>query len=223
MISIERMTEFFEARIDEYDEHMVNDVEGCREGYELMAELIPEDCTNLLDLGCGTGLELDYIFRKHSEISVTGIDLTQAMLDRLACKYPEKCCDKSLDLICGDYFSTDFGLGRFDCAVSFETMHHFTCDKKIGLYRRICGSLKNGGVYIECDYMVDTQEEEDFFFAENDRLRKENGITEEVFCHFDTPCTIKNQIEMLVEAGFEDVKLLFRKGGTAMISARKHN
>lgn len=37
------------------------------------AELTPGDCGPLLDLGCGTGLELDRIFARWPELAVTGV------------------------------------------------------------------------------------------------------------------------------------------------------
>jgi predicted TPR repeat methyltransferase len=39
----------------------------------------PDGIQTLLDLGCGTDLELEEIFRHNSDVHVTGIDLTQAM------------------------------------------------------------------------------------------------------------------------------------------------
>lgn len=214
---MEKMDEFFAARVDGYDDHMLNEVEGCREAYEKMAELVPENTENLLDLGCGTGLELAGIFARFPNASVTGIDLSKAMLDRLSDKYP----DKKITLINADYFSTDLGRERFDAAVSFQTMHHFSHEMKIGLYEKIRNSLKSGGVYIECDYMVDTQAEEDKWYAENARIRKELSIPENEFYHYDTPCTIENQIKMYKAAGFSSAEKVFRKENTTIIIARK--
>lgn len=182
-----------------------------------MAELVPEGTESLLDLGCGTGLELDEIFKKLPDASVTGIDLTQAMLDRLKEKHPYK----SLNLICGDYFSVALGEGVYDCAVSFQTMHHFSHEKKTELYRKICKALKSYGVYIECDYMVEAQEEEDFWFAENERIRKEQNIPLDEFFHYDTPCTVDNQIQMLKDAGFSQAEKVFRIENTTIIVAKK--
>lgn len=216
-VALERMDDFFTARVEGYDEHMIANVEGCREAYPKVAELVPQEAKTLLDLGCGTGLELDYIFRLHPQIAVTGIDLTQAMLDKLKEKHP----DKALTLICGDYFAVDLGKAHFDCAVSFETMHHFSKESKTALYRRIRDALKVGGVYIECDYMVETQAEEDHWFSENTRFRREGGIPDNVYCHYDTPCTIENQLNMFREAGFLTVEHLFRIGGTSIIVAKK--
>ncbi|MBQ8368560.1 MAG: DUF4111 domain-containing protein [Clostridia bacterium] len=213
---LEDMSGFFEKRVEGYDEHMIANVEGCREGYPLMASLVPDGAESLLDLGCGTGLELDEIFRLHPDLSVTAVDLCPAMLEKLRGKHP----DKDMNLICGDYFTADFGSG-YDCAVSFETMHHFTPEKKAGLYRKIADALTPDGCYIECDYMVDTQAQEDHWFAENRRIRALQNIPEDAFFHFDTPCTMENQRQLLLDAGFTTVELVFRKGGTAMMIAKK--
>ena len=74
---LEKMSDFFAARVEGYDEHMINNVEGCREGYVKMASLIPQNTQKLLDLGCGTGLELDEIFKRFPDVEVVGIDLTR--------------------------------------------------------------------------------------------------------------------------------------------------
>ena len=70
---MERMEAFFAARVEEYDAHMIEEVEGCREAYEEMAKWVPDTCQTLLDLGCGTELELDAIFKRLPALHVTGI------------------------------------------------------------------------------------------------------------------------------------------------------
>jgi cyclopropane fatty-acyl-phospholipid synthase-like methyltransferase len=216
MAQLETMSNFFAARVAGYDEHMINDVEGCREGYPMMASLVPATTLRLLDLGCGTGLELDEIFKLYPDIAVTGVDMTAEMLDELRAKHP----DKNMNLLCEDYFTADLGVG-YDCAVSFETMHHFKPEKKVGLYRKIYDALTVDGCYIECDYMAQLQEQEDYFFAELARMRAEQGIPEDVFVHYDTPCTVDNQIAMLKNAGFTTVEKVFHLGNTVMLIARK--
>lgn len=214
---LEKMSDFFTARLDGYEEHMLNAVEGCKEGYVKMAELLPRATVNLLDLGCGTGLELDEIFKTHSRIKVTGIDLTKAMLDVLREKHP----DKDLTLIHGSYFDYDFGRERFEAVISFQTLHHYSHEQKIKLYSKVYSALKPGGRYIECDYMVTEQEEEDFYFQEYERIRKEQNIPDGEFYHYDTPCTIDNQLRMLRIANFEKVEMVWRKGNTTIIVADK--
>ncbi len=156
---------------------MLTYVEGSKEAYIKMAQLLPKSCKNLLDLGYGTGLELDEIFKLFPDLSVTGIDLTREMLDKLVQKHP----DKHLNLICGSYFDVNLGKSEYDCAVSFQTLHHLSHEVKIVLYRKLINALKPGSCYIECDYMVETQEEEDLYDSENARKRKEQGIPEGEF------------------------------------------
>jgi SAM-dependent methyltransferase len=170
-----------------------------------------------LDLGCGTGLELEEIFKINPDINVTGIDLTQAMLDMLSEKYS----DKSIMTICASYLDYDFGEGKYDCVISFETMHHWSHETKAQVYKNIYIALKNSGSYIECDYMVEKQSEEDYWFSESDRIRAEQNIMAGEFYHLDTPCTIDNQIKLLLQAGFTQANMVWRKGGTTIIVATK--
>ena len=219
MPKLEPMSDFFAARIEGYDEHMINEVEGCKEGYEKIAELIPPQTSTLLDLGCGTGLELDFILAKYPSIKVTGIDLSEVMLAKLKKKHAKN----SLNLICGDYFITPIGVSNFNVAVSVESLHHFTAERKLRLYKRIFDSLTDKGIYIECDYMVETQAEEDFFMSENARLRAEQNVPEDAFYHYDTPLTVDTQITLLRSAGFTEIEKHFRIGGTVLLTAKKHN
>lgn len=214
---LEKMSDFFTTRVEGYDQHMLNEVEGCREGYIKMAELLPKTTVNLLDLGCGTGLEVDEIFKTRPHLKVTGIDLAKAMLDVLKEKHP----DKDLTLIHGDYFTYDFGTERFEAVISFQTMHHYSHEQKIELYSKVYAALKPGGRYIECDYMVIDQEEEDFYFKEYARLRKEQNLPAGEFYHYDTPCTINNQLKMLQITKFAPVEMVWRKGNTTIVVADK--
>ena len=139
------------------------------------------------------------------------------MLAKLKEKHPEN----TITLICEDYFTAPLGINKFDVAVSVESLHHFKAEKKLGLYKKIFDSLTENGIYIECDYMVETQAEEDFFMAENARLRAEQNIPEDAFYHYDTPLTVDTQISLLRSVGFVDVKKLFRIGGTVLLTAKK--
>ena len=102
-----------------------------------------------------------------------------------------------------------------------QTMHHFSHDQKIRLYSRIYAALKPGGKYIECDYMVIEQKDEDFYFKENERICKEQNIPDGEFYHYDTPCTVDNQLKMLRIADFEKVEMVWRMENTTIIVADK--
>ena len=76
-----------------------------------MASLLPKsEKAYIVDLGCGTGLELEEYFSIKLHARVTGIDLTEAMLNALKAKFP----DKDLSLICGSYFDVAFGEDKYE-------------------------------------------------------------------------------------------------------------
>lgn len=214
-VKLERMTDFFTARLDGYEEHMLS--EDGKAGYKKLAELVPGNTARILDLGCGTGLELDEIFKWLPSVSVVGIDLTQAMLDKLKQKHT----GKNIELICGNYFDVDLGENTFDTAISFQAMHHYSQAEKVGLYTKIRKALKPNGAYIEGDYMVTEQSVEDELCAENARLRLEMNIPQGGIFHFDIPFTVDNQIAMFRQAGFSSADLVFRMENTTIIVAQK--
>ena len=69
--------------------------------------------------------------------------------------------------------------------------------------------------------MVKTQAEQDFYFAECARMRREQNIPDGEFCHYDTPCSVDNQISLLKSAGFSSVEKVFEIENTVMLAARK--
>ncbi|MBQ7673696.1 MAG: methyltransferase domain-containing protein [Alphaproteobacteria bacterium] len=216
-MDLEKMDDFFTKRINSYEDQMLNNVEGCREGYKKIADFIPKHCKNLLDLGCGTGLELKYVFKRFPNMLVTGIDYTKIMLDKLYENYPKK----NIDLICGDYFKVAFGTEKYDCVISFQTMHHFTHEAKISLYKKVRNALKNYGCYIECDYVAKDLTEENFFFTEAKKIREEKNISPDILIHYDTPCCSETQIKLLSAAGFSVYRKLWKLGQTAIFKAEK--
>jgi len=212
-----RMDDFFTTQAPAYDEYMLNNVAGFPGGCAELANHVPGGIHTLLDLGCGTGLELEEIFRRNPDVQVTGIDLTQAMLDKLF----EKHGDKGITLICANFLGYDFGCEKYDCVISFEAMHHFTHNEKLALYRNIHKATKPGGRYVEGDYMVETQSEEDCLFAKKSEYRTAQNIPDGELYHFDTPCTVENQIKLLNAAGFTNAEKVWREGNTTIIVAKK--
>ena len=77
---LEKMGEFFDARLRGYEEHQLTCIESAQGFYPYTASCLPQaHGTRLLDLGCGTGLELGYYFELVPSAKVTGIDLAPGM------------------------------------------------------------------------------------------------------------------------------------------------
>ena len=199
---LEKMDAFFEARLADYDAHMLRDLEGAAEFYPATAALLPENpVAKVLDLGCGTGLELEFYFAKNPSARVTGIDLSAGMLAALKKKFP----NRELTLVQGSYFDVPLGEG-YDAAVSVESLHHFTQEEKTGLYRRLHAALKEGGYFVLTDYFALDDPYEAFYFSELHRLKAEQGIADDTFYHYDTPLTVAHETEALLSAGFSRVE-----------------
>ncbi|MCR5262481.1 MAG: class I SAM-dependent methyltransferase [Clostridiales bacterium] len=211
---LEPMGDFFSRRVAGYDEHMLRDIEGSKEFYPYTASLLPPG-GSILDLGCGTGLELDHYFAAGGGAAITGIDLSEAMLAALRKKHP----DREMTLIRGSYFDIDLGGGAFDAAVSVESLHHFTYDEKLPLYSRLRAALKRGGYFILTDYFCGTEELQAYFRSEYERLKRGQGLDENAFFHYDTPLTVENEIRCLTEAGFSSVCVLRAWENTKTIKA----
>ena len=77
---LEKMSDFFEARLDGYDEHMMTGIESANEFYPFTAKQLPTapNC-HILDLGCGTGLELEEYYLLNPSARVTGVDLSPSI------------------------------------------------------------------------------------------------------------------------------------------------
>lgn len=213
---LEKMDIFFENRLDGYDEHMLTNIEGATEFYRFTAEQLPRDTEcKLLDLGCGTGLELEEYFKLNPGAAVTGIDLSEAMLKALAAKFQ----DKKLQLIQGSYFDEPFGINAYHAAVSVESLHHFTKQQKLSLYKKLVGALKEDGYFILTDYFAESEELEKEYFENLAKLKTEQNISDGEFYHYDTPLTVAHEIEVLKAAGFADVKILKNWNATYTLRA----
>ena len=215
---LEKMSDFFDARLVEYDEHMLTNIEGASEFYPFTAKQLPtaENC-HILDLGCGTGLELKEYYMLNPSAKVTGIDLSQGMLTELRQKF----ADKDMTLILGSYFDVPLGENVFDAAVSVESLHHFTKEEKTGLYSKLHTALKDRGYFILTDYFSLSDDEEQMHRENLTALKAEQGITNDELYHYDTPLTVSHEIKALGEAGFTSVEVLNNWGATYTVKAIK--
>jgi tRNA (cmo5U34)-methyltransferase len=216
MNTLEKMDAFFNARAGSYDDHMLKDL-GLETFYEETANQFAglKDTDRLLDLGCGTGLELERLFTICPGLFVTGIDVSDAMLSVLNAKYP----GRNLHLICGSYFDLTLEDGAYDYALSTYSLHHFSKDQKKNLYQKIRRALKPSGIFVLGDYTVKTQEEEELHLSESLRLSGENLPAGSY--HFDTPFTMETETNLLKSAGFKDIRIAREWESTTLFVAVK--
>lgn len=212
---LEEMDVFFTRRLEGYEEHMA----VWEKAYQRFAQLIPDGCEEILDLGCGTGLELGEIWKRNPELLVTGVDLCPAMLEKLATQYG----DKPFRAVCEDYFRYDMGEERWEGIISFESLHHFLPEKKQKLYAKVYQGLKKQGVFLIGDYIACCQEEETILRETYLEKRKKfsQKIPEDTFVHFDIPLTLEHEKELLEKAGFSRICVADCIDGATLLVAEK--
>lgn len=184
------MQTFFNERVDGYDNAHANIMES----KERLTHTLPENTKKVLDLGAGTGLELIALFERFPDARVTAVDISEKMLEQLQTRpFGDR-----VDCVAGDFFEVPFGEG-YDAVISTSALHHFTREDKAVLYAKVYAALRPGGLFINSDWVAQSQEEEDERFRE----LEENPLGRS---HIDTPLTIENERIALTEAGFADIE-----------------
>ena len=144
-----KVREFFNEKIDSYDDVHSSYMDTKAE----LGDNLDKDVKNILDLGGGTGLELIHLFELYPDAHVTVIDITENMVKKLKTR---DFADK-VTAICADFFEVDFGKD-YDAVISTSALHHFKKEEKVILYKKIYDCLKEGGKFLNSDFIAETEE-----------------------------------------------------------------
>ena len=218
MDNYEKMGDFFDKRSGEYEAQMEANVDGFEEFYAKVGDAIPEtqEAISILDIGCGTGLELAAIFNKAPNALITGIDLSGEMLKILKGKYAAYA--GQITLLQESYLTYPFDEKTYDYIISVMTAHHLLPESKREMYRKIRNALKPDGQYIEGDYVTTPEKEkevrESFF-----EIQKSNRGLVDGTHHIDIECSLETQKRLLAEAGFTKVEVLWERSAAAVYKA----
>ncbi len=217
----EEMGVFFDRRIEGYNQHMRDGLYTYESDFMSLFEPIPQtnDRITVLDLGCGTGIELEFIFRKAPNAYIVGIDVSGNMLRKLREDYRD--FNDNINLRKVSYLEEDFGEFRYDFVVACSTLHHLLPEEKSGLYRKIHGCLKEDGYLLINDYIVFSTEEEEAGLSKYMNLLEEGIIKKDKIYHIDLPLTLEHEVELLEIAGFLSPKVERIGENGVMISVGK--
>jgi tRNA (cmo5U34)-methyltransferase len=200
------MKAFFDTHAAGYDAHMAEKPQY-GSWRELLETQLPAtvEVNRILDLGCGTGLEIEHVFHRQPNARITCVDLSEGMIDLLRKKYPKQI--NQLTIVQASYFDYDFGSEQFDVAIACVTMHHWPFSDKARLYRKIWTSLKPEGFFIDSDYMVPEPLEQSLM-AEYLKWHEEGHLMEGRHYHIDIPFSVATETRALKEAGFRGTRIV---------------
>lgn len=120
----------------------------CKDSYEpLLNEANKEEFHYLLDVGCGTGNSIERLYMKNPEISYTGIDLAENMIQVARSKKLQ-----GVNFLIGDAENLPFEENMFDVIICKESFHHYP--KVKDFFESAYRVLKPGGRLILLDMTV---------------------------------------------------------------------
>lgn len=218
-MALERIDAYFNSISETYDKRMQRPMTD-EDGYIVRtAAVFPQrENVQLLDLGCGTGLELLPLLQREDGLRVTAIDCSEQMLDKLRVNLADY-MDR-VQPITADFLTADFGVERYDGALAVMALHYYTHEQKLALFRRVRLSLKHNGFFILTDRFAPVQGYEDFCRSELEEKRKAAHQPEGNY-HYFAPLTVANEAAILFRAGFSQVQVCWAKSNTAVIVAMK--
>lgn len=121
----------------------------------------------ILEIGCGTGVTLEYLAKLPSAHELYGLDFSSTMLSHAFQKL--KALKNKFYLSQGDSFELPFPGSTFNVVYSTRFIHQFTHDQKKKIYKEILRILKPGGVIII-----------EFYTRHNKWLRYMRGLQEDL-------------------------------------------
>jgi len=221
----EPMDAFFDVRAEGYDEHMLSISNDFGEKYARLGGFVPatQDAIRILDIGCGTGLELEYIWGQAPNAHITCVDVSRDMLALLCKNHGERL--ERITAVEASYVDWQYPASAYDLVISSMTMHHLWPEEKAGVYRKILASLKPGGQYIENDFIVDETHAEQYRRRYAIIMEQVQGKAQAGEYHVDIPCSLEVQKGLLLEVGFASVEVLDDqiglRGSSAILRAVK--
>ncbi len=226
---ISKKFEFDEAVASVFDDMLSRSVPFYDEVRKLVISLIlaeQKEGMRVLDLGSSTAkFLLDLHSKKSVDMSLKGLDNSQAMIDRAMQKCQAFGADIELEL--ADMLTYTYA--QEDVIVANYTLQFIRPMQRLELIKRLYRGLNDNGVFIFSekvvfeDKVLDKQMI-DIYYA----YKKEQGYSEyeiaqkrEALENVLIPFTIEENIQMCKEAGFKTVHTLFQWANFVTFVAKK--
>jgi tRNA (cmo5U34)-methyltransferase len=207
-----------------YDLNRSRLIPGFEGLYRWAVDLVPNDATQILDLGAGTGLLAALIRARFPDASLHLIDLSAAMLAKARERFEG---DTRTTFEVADY-SVAALQGRYNAVVSALSIHHLEDDAKRALFDSIMNVLLPGGVFVNAEQVMGSTPalEERYKREWLHKVRAlgatEQQISDSLFRQQEDRCaSVEDQMAWMRSAGFSDVDCWFKDGRFATLAGTK--
>lgn len=172
----------------------------------------------ILDLGAGTGNLSRRVLAGIPDSCVTLVDFSDNMLGGSKTVLADFA--GRYDVVCQDFFQADFPEGSASGVVSSFAIHHARGEVEyLSLYRKIRSWLTPRGVFACCDVVEGgnadwTGINEEGWKHHLRSVSFEQAQIDHIFANYhseDTPISLSRHLELLRQAGFVSVDVLWKK------------
>ena len=226
---IEKQFEFDEEVASVFDDMLDRSIPFYKENLKLQIDILKnflKEKDLVIDLGSSTGTFLIELSKKINNLELIGIDNSPAMIKRAIQK--AKAFGSNVKFIEADFLEYEFKNPK--AIIANYTIQFIRPLKREKLIQKIYNSLKNDGIFLMSEKLI----------TENKKLnktmidiyynyKKEKGYSEyeiaqkrEALENVLIPYTMNENIEMLKNAGFKDIDIIFRWNNFATFIAFKN-
>jgi tRNA (cmo5U34)-methyltransferase len=178
----------------------------------------------ILELGAGTGTLSRYLLESFPKGHLTALDISPLMVEtcvQVLAPFGSRALVLQTDLA-----DAELGSG-YHAVVSRLAIHHLEDGAKRALFGRVIKALLPGGVFVNSDLIAgETEAETEAMLAEwRDCMRAQGDDPVELAQWLvggdDVPSPTSGLIEWLLEAGFSDARVIWRRANFATLRAVK--
>jgi tRNA (cmo5U34)-methyltransferase len=216
----------FDRGAKKYDRQRHQIIPNLDQMYDMMTELASSDFSRpkILDLGAGTGLLTNYIFKKYSQGHFTLLDISKEMLNIARERFKG---NPNFKFINEDYLESDF-VEKYDIIISSLSIHHLKNHSKRKIYSKMYESLNKGGIFLNLDQIYAPSAENENIYQRNwlEKIESKSLPQSEKEIIFDRmkhdrPATLENNLKWLKNCGFINVDVFYKYYNFCILYGKK--
>jgi tRNA (cmo5U34)-methyltransferase len=210
------MGEFFDYVSKDYDAVHLSHIDRGEEHYQSFSLPVVESLqpVRALDIGCGSGLELEAFFQKVPNAQVDCVDLSAKLMGQLLDKYAGFAITPHL----ASYLTYPYPRHLYRYIMASSTLHHLIDTEKRRLFSKLREALVPDGCLIVGDYYVSSDDAADRLAQYHQLISTGIDLSDGKY-HFDIPTSVEREKELLLEAGFTSVQTIWESSNYAILVA----